>query len=84
MLRQYLSLKEEIILRLPGFLLGRCDDAIVVDVEGIGSSLKIVYGCWNSPSKAKKLYGRFCLCAKKEQGTKKIFGNMLKTQKNNG
>ena len=39
------SLEEETTLHLPGFLLGYYDDAITVDVEGIGNSLKIVYGC---------------------------------------
>ena len=66
------SLEEEMTLHLPGFLLGRCDDAIVENVEGISNGLKIVYGCWSPPLKAKKLYESF-VCVQRKNKTRRNF-----------
>ena len=69
------SLEEEITLRLPGFLVGRCDEAIAVNVEEISNGLKVVSGCWNPPLKIKELYGNF-VCMEGKSKTQRNFLSM--------
>ena len=66
------SLEEEITLRLPGFLVGRCDEAIAVNVEEISERLKVASGCWDSPLKTEEPYGNF-VCVEGKNKTRRKF-----------
>ena len=35
--------------------MGRCDEAITINVEEISEKLKIAFGCWDSPLKIEEL-----------------------------